>query len=186
MLLSFAVSEIKALTLIAAGQAAELVTEEHETMIQVHDADGVMYSVDADKAESYGIRIRNVDKSALFAESVKYVLFHEIATEVDQTIKAIKDLIQVFDEDTNNEIGYFNIWKVDGLQVGQKVEGKVDWCMVVEKGATAFYDPSSLVSAGRFWNNCISMHWLREHFAANDSEVSYVGLIELLYRLEAL
>lgn len=185
MLLSFAISEVKAMTLIVAGQPAELVTEENESMVQVHDTDGVMYSVDSDKLESYGIRVRNIGDN-LFVNNVKHTLFNEIATEIDTTIKAIKNFIQVFDEDTNNEIAYFNIWKVDGLRVGQKVEGKVDWCMVVEKGATAFYDPNSLASAGRFWNNCISMHWLRDHFAANDSEVSYVGLIELLYRLEAL
>ena len=153
--------------------------------VAVKDIDGVLYTVDADKLESCGVRTRNAG-SELFAKHVRNMLVHEIATELDTTITALKELMDVIQGVDGKELAYFNIWKVDNLQVGQKVEDKPDWCMVVDEGSVACYEPNSLTSSGKFWNKCVSMSWLREHYAATESEVDYMGLVTLVHNLEAL
>lgn len=204
MLVSFAVSELICLKLIAAGQPAELVTVDDETMIQVHDAIGVMYSVDSDKLGSYGVRIRNVDKPALFVKSVKHALFNEIATEVAQTIKVLKDLKTTLVENVlNEEPCYFTIWKKENRFEAVSVDIKPDWVMapcaglndddaanvicLSSRNILPWYYEDSLSGAGRFWNNTVSYHWLRDHYAiGTDGKIDLQGLCDLIAILEQL
>lgn len=204
MLLSFAVSELKALKLIAFGNEAELNTVDDETAVTVKDGNGVMYSVDSDKLGSYGIRIRNVGNKTVFAKSVKHALFHEIATELAQTIVVLKDIKSALvDELLGEKPCYFTLWKKENRFEAVAVDINPDWVMAPnpgldpDEGANViclssrnilpWYYADSLSSAGKFWNNVVSYHWLRDHYAiGSDGKINLQGLQDLISNLEEL